>query len=473
MSIFRIQYLIFFVSIMVLSVSFFCFIILKQQFKFGYVQYESPQVYFNYLSYNAHLSINNLKNKIFFKKNSEKKLPIVNIIIEEKNLNFFKKNVPDSNKEWKRAFLVDEFNNKIKISISPRGDNPDNWSFFKKSWKIKFRKKNIPGKIREFSYEIPGASSDYFGLKFLSSYFLSKAYGLPTPQFRFVELHINGVNHGYYYEIEDIDESFLRNNNLMPVNIYKGENYYVETSLGLDNKLFNNSGLWKKISYFNQSQPSDYSDLENHLKQLSFFEGKNITSDEFFNYFPPEIWAKFILSGAGVHGTNYHNQRLFIDPWSGWAIPIIKDPNYGKSLSIDDIIYSADNSLDRLERLLNLDPYFIYKKYLIYHEYVYKKKIYLNIINKINSIKEPLINSIISDFDFNYFRNQYFNHSQFNKPNKKIISQSIDEYIEYLKSLKNFSFDKNKIKGTWYSYDNNLEVVNSDKLPFGKIKINF
>ena len=473
MSIFRIQYLIFFVSIIILSISFLCFIILKQQFKYGFVQYESPQSYFNYLSYNANLSINNLNNKVFFKKNTEKKLPIVNIFVEEKNLNFFKNNVPQSNKEWKKAILVDKFNNKIKVSISPRGDNPDNWSFFKKSWKIKFRKSNISGRIREFSYEIPGASSDYFGLKFFSSYYLSKAYGLPTPQFRFIELYINGISHGYYYEIENIDESFLRNNNLMPVNIYKGENYYVETNLGLDNKLFHNSGLWKKISYFNQSEHSNYTDLENHLNQLSFFEGNNISSDEFFNYFPPEIWAKFILSGSGVHGTNYHNQRVFIDPWSGWAIPIIKDPNYGKSLSINDIIYSPNNSLDRLERLFNLDPNFIYKKYLIYDEYVFKKKIYLDLIYEINFIKESLINSIVNDFDFNYFRNNYFNNSQFNKLSKEDISKSIDEYTEYLKLLTNFPFEKNKLKGSWYFHNNNLEIVNSDKIPFGKIKIIF
>ena len=37
-------------------------------------------------------------------------------------------------------------------------------------------------------------------------------------------------------ELEKLDENFLRRNNFMPVNLYKGENYNTEQKIGLRRK---------------------------------------------------------------------------------------------------------------------------------------------------------------------------------------------------------------------------------------------
>ena len=469
MTIFKIQYLYFLILLSVIVVGFTCFNILLQEFKYGHIKYNSPQINYNYLHYKLNTNLHSLKKNIYT-QSVKPKLPVVNININEKNLNFFKEKAPDSNKEWRQAQLIDSNKNKINIQITPRGDNPDNWSFSKKSWKIKYRKNSFPGKIRKFSYELPNAAQKFFGLKFYSSYFLSKLYNLPTPQMRFVELKINGKNQGYYYEIEDIDESFLRNNNLMPVNIYKGENYYSEFKLGLDNKLFNNAGLWNKVASFNQVDFNDHSDLEFHLSQISKFENRSVSANEFFQYFPIDIWVKFILTGSGVHSTNFHNQRIFVDPWSGWAVPIIKDPDFGQSLFLEDIYLSNNSTIDRLERALYLDPHFNYKLYLYYYDYVFKRKIISKLITEILVIKEQLINSINDDFEYKYFRKKFFKNENLDKEK---INSIIEEYISYLKTLENDEFFIRKLDGGWNIKYKKLNIVNSDSRPFGKIKIVF
>ena len=37
----------------------------------------------------------------------------------------------------------------------------------------------------------------------------------------------------------------------MPVNLYKGENYFNEKKIGLNTDLYNNPGLWTKVAEFN------------------------------------------------------------------------------------------------------------------------------------------------------------------------------------------------------------------------------
>ena len=54
---------------------------------------------------------------------------------------------------------------------------------------------------------------------------------------KLVEVYVNGESNGLYIEQEKIDESFLRNNKLMPTNIYKGENHATEYHIGL-NKIY-------------------------------------------------------------------------------------------------------------------------------------------------------------------------------------------------------------------------------------------
>jgi hypothetical protein len=395
-------YYLFIIFILACSFIFFCFSIINEQYKYGYVRYNSdlnPKNY-NYLNYKIFSKIDYFKKKNFSNFNNNT-LAAVKLLIPKKSLNYYKKNAPDSNKKWVNGFAYDEIKNKTySIDLRPRGDNPSNWSFNKKSWKVKIDKKDFKGGIRKYYYELPRIEDEFYGLKFYSAYFLSREMGLPTPKIRFVELFINGINMGYYYELEQIDESFLRNNNLMPVNIYKGENYHIDSAIDTGDDLFNNSGLWTKLSYFNQKSKEDKTDLIRHLNKINLFEGGRINPNNFFDYFPVEKWAKHILSYGSVHSSNWHNQRLIIDPWSGEAVPIIHDPDF---LNLNNNLLKSGNG-DRAERVLNFNPEFHYYKYKLYKEFFIDKKIISKLINEINLFRDDLAKAIVKDFDYNFFK---------------------------------------------------------------------
>ena len=52
---------------------------------------------------------------------------------------------------------------------------------------------------------------------------MANSLGILSPKFNLVELFINDKSSGIYIESENINESFLRRNFIMPVNVYKVE----------------------------------------------------------------------------------------------------------------------------------------------------------------------------------------------------------------------------------------------------------
>ena len=72
--------------------------------------------------------------------NKTKGLPAVHLYISERGQRKLLENTPISTKKWIGGhFLLDDGNLK-KIKIRHRGDNPRNWMFEKKHWRIKTRK---------------------------------------------------------------------------------------------------------------------------------------------------------------------------------------------------------------------------------------------------------------------------------------------------------------------------------------------
>ena len=125
------------------------------------------------------------------------------------------------------------------------------------------------------------------------SYYVAKLIGIPVPESRLVEVVINGKSQGVYMEHAKINEGFLRRNNKMPVNLYKGEQYYTERSIDRSNDLFNNPYLWSKLSTFNQRSENDYSDLYHFLDLTRKSEISNKSFDELINVAGIDEWSKF------------------------------------------------------------------------------------------------------------------------------------------------------------------------------------
>ena len=188
-------------------------------------------------------------------------LPAIRIYVSEKLQKKLVENTPQSTKEWVGGFVLLNNENLQKIKLRYRGDNPINWMFEKKSWRIKTRKSEVIDRQRYFEYwpykpetYIPGS--------------LANRMGILSPKFRLIELFINDESSGIYIETEKINEGFLRRNGLMPINLYKGEQDKAEELIGVEMQLFNNPGAWKKVGIFNQVDEKDKSDLKYFLSLL-------------------------------------------------------------------------------------------------------------------------------------------------------------------------------------------------------------
>ncbi len=142
-------------------------------------------------------------------------------------------------------------------------------------------------------------------------------------------MHINGSNQGVYVEVEQLDESYLRNSGRMPVNLYKGEQRMLETRYGVENDLFNNPSLWSKLAVNNHLEEEDNYDLAMALNLLRGAESSERDTKELKRMMPMDAWSRY-SAYATISQTFYNsfmNSRLIVDTWSGKVLPILMDPH--------------------------------------------------------------------------------------------------------------------------------------------------
>ena len=282
--------------------------LMTYQDPFDWPQYKTE---INLLKFLRSKNNNNKKGlkeiKLYFDKKFQKKLLI---------------NTPKSTKNWQEGFYLLDNNKFKKIMLRHRGDNPKNWLFEKKHFRIKTRKKDQFERHRYYDF-FPFNLEKYISGKIASQ------IGLITPTYKIIELFINEKSSGIYIQAEYINENFLRRNKFMPVNIYKGEHILTETVLGTTGDLFNNASIWNKVSIFNKLKKNDKSDLEFFLKLLNDSEVDTYSYKKLIDKIDINQWSKFsayqILT-QNYHNDYGHNMRLIVDSWSGKILPIVHDP---------------------------------------------------------------------------------------------------------------------------------------------------
>ncbi len=471
MRIFRYQYFLILFGILLmifLSLSLF-FVNRELSFAKSYGSTVQPVDWFKYYT---ELEFRKIYSKIFLNKKNG--LPTKYLYISERNLDKLMHKIPESTKVWQKGYIFENGKNK-RINIRYLGDNLNNWIFENKSMKLKYSKKNFESNYRSFDYFITRLNSqNEFDFTRIIAHYLMQEFGMLTPEVKMVEMKINGENKGIYLEIPKLDEIFLRNNNIMPVNIYKGENSNIETKIGIDSNLFNNPYLWSKTSIFNQTDLYNKDDLSYFVNLLKDFKNNSISPEFFFSKIPADLWAKFLISGASDHGTNIQNQRLVSDPWSGKYLPLPVD-------SVFDLNELLDHKIDRnyykndRDNVLDSDPYFVFLKYKIYYDYIFNKKLLVSLANYLEKLKPQLLNS--AERDFHFIKNIYENSIRRNKiylfSNNNSLENNINNLINKLNEATNDKknyFIKN-VNATWFSKDKDLFFTLNDKLPAGNIKI--
>ncbi|MGN7612040.1 CotH kinase family protein [Magnetococcales bacterium HHB-1] len=255
-------------------------------------------------------------------------LPKVHLYISQRARAQLTYNLPAQVKKWQKGFLLYPNGRLRQVKVRHRGDAPEGWGFNKKAWRIKTRKSRLLNNQRVFNYIIPesaGYLEDYL------VFYIAQKSNIPTSNARLVEIWLNDKPQGIYLELEQMDESFLRHRNIMPVNIYKGEQFHAERKMILDFDLFSNPALWSKVARFNQRPEEDKSDLITVLNLIRQAETSNRKFQHLTQVAPSEAWAHFSAYQTLVQAWNNddrHNQRIISDPWKGTVTPIMHDAWY-------------------------------------------------------------------------------------------------------------------------------------------------
>ncbi len=317
----------------------------------------------NLIDYYTGTILDNIK--FIFTTNSNNGLKIEEFIIPERSQENLLSSFPLNIKKWQSAYYNYPDSNFRKIQIRYRGDNPNGWAREKKSFRIKTRKKSLLNNERVINYHLP-QEENIIGTYI--SYYIGKQINIPTPDVELIEARINGVPSGVFLKNSQIDEIFLRRNNKMPVNIYKGEQYHTEKALERSNDLFNNPSLWSKIAVFNQRSEDDYSDLARFINLIRLAQVSDKHFKELKYVADINEWAKFSAFqtiNQSWHNSLDHNMRLISDLWSGKVTPIVHDT--GSLFTIE-----KNNSL-----IFDYSPHSLYEVYNQSSEFLSLKYNYL------------------------------------------------------------------------------------------------
>lgn len=296
----------------------------------------------------------------------------MDIYITENNQRQLNSDLPVSGKKYVDGYAF--YNDKLNpVKLRYRGDNAIHWMYEKKSWRVKTSRKNLYNGSRRFNVITPKLPSQ---INNIISYKLAEHLGLYTPKNEPISLYVNNIYQGLYYYIEQIDESFLRNNNLMPGDIYSGDN------IGLNNvklfypnftfSLFETPSYWEKMSYNNHYQRTHDYPLK---KLISIINNPRIDDvSTLSSLIDIEMFARFsvFLSLTGsLHYGDTHNWRLYYDPWRQKFYPIVWDPvGWHPSWKVTSDISSYQNIVtSKLLELLSSNNQFNAYKYNILHNF--------------------------------------------------------------------------------------------------------
>lgn len=437
----------------------FFFNIFKKDFIYGHYLHSTYKDPLNWFNVFIKIPIN--KTYLKFRDNKKKNLPQTRLYISQANLNYLLSNPPNTTKIWQKARITKEkniYNKKIKLRL--RGDNPDNWLFEKKSFKIKFKKSEMNGRYRYYNY-LP------FEIRHLTGYRLARSAKIYAPKAKPIELIVNEEKKGLYLEVEELNENFLRRNKIMPVNFYKGENYNQEAKVGLNVNLFNNSGLWSKEAYFNFYTKEYKADLKKFLRSLK--EAKNNLNDfkKFVSYIDEDYFGRYLaylIISQDYHSSIYHNNRIIIDPWKGKVFPVIIDPGY---MDLGNEAVNLERSSQDLQSILNQSSKFIDLKYKYLKQFILDEKLLINQINYLKLNKKKFIEVLRKDpVNLNIISNILGNNNGY---------ELIDKEINRLK-LRNMKIEDELNKppnSSWKMNNEGFSIVIADQMPISNIKLFF
>ena len=302
-----------------------------------------------------------------------------------------------------------------------------------------------------------------------SSGSIAQRMGVLSSKVQLIELFINDESYGIYIQKEPLNEQFLRRNNIMPVNLYKGEQIFGDKTLGLVGNLFNNAGLWSKEAIFNQKDEKDKSDLQNILSLIREAETNALAFESLVEKIDMEIWSKynsFEILTQNFHSDSTHNQRIAIDPWSGFVHPIVQDPyihvdfllarHYPSKLpSLED----EYTQIHDLKLLLNRSSKYIDTKYQQLLYYTKENPVLLEEAKHINELRELI--------DVSYSKD--IHHVTFHSP------VDVSNFVESLRYFNGYIIERLYAtpNSLWTAQEKSFVITINGEIPISDIVVTF
>ena len=338
--------------------------------------------------------------------------------------------------------------------------------FAQKSIRLKTKKREMFGRQRYYEYQ----TTQGYILKDYTAKKIAKKLGLLVPDVRLIEMYINGHSSGIYIERDRLNENFLRRNKIMPINLYKGEAYNNENKIGLDTDLYNNSGLWSKLAYFNYMKDDDKSDLSDFLNRLRKADNSFESLIKIIRYTNADIWSNASIFETLIQGqisNHHHNARLALDPWSGKVHLIPHDVLFNSvNIKIKDIV--LDESYNLLFQVLNRSSDFINLKYTKLFDLLNKNRILSEEAKLLEKLKSKIL--ISQKRDIGLIQQKYYS-----KINSKNYVNKFDQFISSLKLRENTLLNilKSKPRTSWDKHRSGFFVKINEKIPVSNLRLKF
>ena len=347
------------------------------------------------------------------------------------------------------------------------GDNPTNWMFNQKAIRIKTKKSETINRRRFFEYR-PSQNKvvdEYVAFK------IAKKLNMLVSDVKLIELFINNKSNGIYIEKEKLNESFLRRNKVMPVNIYKGEaSRNSEKKVGLEVNLDHNPGLWEKISFLNITDEDNYEDLIGLSRNIKDAESSRKIMNQILKFENIDLFARAsvleILLNTSISDYT-HNKRIAIDVWSGNIHVIPHDITFERGM-IDEENLIREKGNSNLFTVINQSSKFLDAKYKLLNKVIKEEKIFNEIIKDLENLKSQYLFS--KKTDLGAVKRKYVNFLSWTGPENE------ENFNDLIKSLKQreqqlINFLERNPESSWSSNEESFDIKIKKLIPISNLLI--
>jgi len=325
----------------------------------------------------------NIKSRYLPNKSTDSSdIKQINLRVRKAVLNKLKEDMPASAKIWQPAWLIRDGTYK-KVQLKNRGQRLTNYFWPRKAWQIKIKKKDIPNnglrliKISPFIDRI----ENYVALS------LGKKLGLPVSRTELVQLFINKKEQGLYLQEEEIDESMIRHNSLMPGDVFHGELFFPnEPKLNTDD-LFVNPFYWRKKSR-NNLYDEEYRPYLTEFLDLICDESYG-SYEKLYSLLDVNEYARYfsVITFMGdQHVDDSHNHKFYFNPLNGKFEGILWNIMFGDLNGV-----GVESFNNRLFRKLVRDPRFLDQVHTVLYNEILARGVIENVIAELDSIKDNFL----------------------------------------------------------------------------------